>query len=84
MTRKNSLTDYTEAEFIELIYAIGSCTTEEERDALLDQWDRVVAHPAGTDLLYYPVEGADDSPEGIARTVKEWYAANGLPGFRVG
>ncbi|AZD31607.1 bacteriocin immunity protein [Pseudomonas chlororaphis] len=82
MQKKDSLSEYTEAEFIELIQAIGSCKTEQERDELLDRWDQLVPHPAGTDLLYYPEPGADDSPEGITQTVKEWRAANGLPGFK--
>jgi hypothetical protein len=82
MAQKSSLSEYTESESIELVRSIGHCKSESERDDLLDLWDRLVQHPAGTDLLYYPEDGADDSPAGITRTVKEWCAANGLPGFK--
>lgn len=82
MTKKNRLSEYTELEFIELVRSIGRCKSESERDDMLDHWERLVQHPAGTDLLYYPENGADDSPEGIARTVKAWRAANGLSGFK--
>ncbi|WP_192981943.1 bacteriocin immunity protein [Pseudomonas sp. EggHat1] len=82
MAQKDSLSEYTELEFIELVRSIGRCKSESERDELLDHWERLVQHPAGTDLLYYPEDGVDDSPEGVTRTVKGWRAANGLPGFK--
>ncbi|MFF7709642.1 bacteriocin immunity protein [Pseudomonas sp. NPDC007930] len=84
MAQQAGISEYTEAEFIELVRAIGRCTSEHERDERLDQWLRLAQHPAGTDLLYYPSAGADDSPEGITQTVKAWRAANGLPGFKAG
>ncbi|WP_016598339.1 bacteriocin immunity protein, partial [Yersinia pestis] len=34
------------------------------------------------DLIYYPEDGADDSPEGILELVKKWRAENGKPGFK--
>ncbi len=49
---------------------------------MLDTLEQLTEHPAGSDLIYYPEEGADHSPEGITQTVKEWRAANGLPGFK--
>ncbi|MDQ0702680.1 hypothetical protein QF043_001472 [Pseudomonas sp. W3I7] len=38
---------------------------------LLDAFCEIARHPAGTDLIYYPGDGADDSAEGIAQTIKE-------------
>ncbi|AZD64235.1 Colicin immunity protein [Pseudomonas chlororaphis subsp. aurantiaca] len=51
-------------------------------NALVFHFEKVSEHPAGSDLIFYPENGADDSSEGITRLVKEWRAANGLPGFK--
>jgi hypothetical protein len=82
MKLKNNLADYTEQEFQELISAIDDSGTEEERGALLEHFNKVVPHPAGSDLLYYPEDGADESPEGVVQTIQTWCLANGLPGFK--
>lgn len=39
-------------------------------------------HPDGTDIIFYPKEDEEDSPEGVLKRIKEWRAANGLPGFQ--
>lgn len=39
---------------------------------------------AGSDLIYYPRDDREDSPEGIVKEIKEWRAANGKPGFKQG
>lgn len=83
---KEKFSDYTEAEFVQLLkdlFKEDAAPTDELADALLLHFRKVSEHPAGSDLIYYPEEGADHSPEGITRTVKEWRAANGLPGFKV-
>ena len=41
----------------------------------------VAPHPQGSDLLFWPEEGADDSPEGIVDEVERFCGENGLPGF---
>ncbi|EEQ04693.1 Colicin-E7 immunity protein [Yersinia bercovieri ATCC 43970] len=43
---------------------------------------RVSEHPSGSDLIFYPEDGADDSPEGILETIKKWRAENGKPSFK--
>ncbi|UTH31151.1 bacteriocin immunity protein [Ectopseudomonas hydrolytica] len=83
MDLKSNFSDYTQDEFLELIRAIESAVNESERDRLLEHFVTVAEHPAGSDLLYYPEPGADDSPEGILQTVKTWRIANGLPSFKV-
>ncbi|MEL7935841.1 MULTISPECIES: bacteriocin immunity protein [Pseudomonas] len=80
---KNTLSDYTEQEFTDMLRQLCSGDMpEKEEDRLLSHFIKISGHPAGSDLLYYPESGVDDSPEGITRTVKEWRAANGLPGFK--
>ncbi|CAI8934551.1 Colicin immunity protein / pyocin immunity protein [Pseudomonas chlororaphis] len=63
--------------------AVGrSPMTPQKVNALVFHFEKVSEHPAGSDLIFYPENGADDSSEGITRLVKEWRAANGLPGFK--
>ncbi|SDT41117.1 Colicin immunity protein / pyocin immunity protein [Pseudomonas asplenii] len=82
MGLKIQLADYTEQEFKALIQAIEDAKTEEERGELVDHFNKIVPHPAGSDLLFYPEAGEDDSADGVARTVSDYCRANGLPGFK--
>ena len=82
---KNSLPDYTEKEFIELLeelYRADVAPTGNRDDVLLLHLDKISGPPAISDLIYYPEPGTDTSAEGITKTIKEWRAANGLPGFK--
>lgn len=82
---KTKFSDYTEAEFLRFmqeIRAANKSAGDEILDPLLIRFCDITGHPDGTDLIYYPEEGADNSNEGITQTVKAWRAANGLPGFK--
>ncbi len=83
---KKTISDYTEAQFAgfiqDIFVANSSGASDEVMADLLDHFCEIADHPAGTDLIYYPEDGVDDSAEGITRTVKAWRAANGLPGFK--
>jgi protoporphyrinogen oxidase len=83
---KNSFSEYTEAEFIKLLEELAKEDEEAENDdradLLLLHFEKVSEHPAGSDLIYYPEPGADNSPEGVTQIVKEWRASKGLPGFK--
>ncbi|WP_045883793.1 bacteriocin immunity protein [Pseudomonas chlororaphis] len=80
---KNTLSDYTESEFEALLQRIiNHDGAEPEVDKLVFHFEEVSEHPAGSDLIFYPEDGADDSASGITQTVKEWRAAQGLPGFK--
>jgi hypothetical protein len=81
---KKLFSDFTEGEFLNFVSSICKDTykTEQEHiDAVL-LFEQISEHPAGSDLLYYPESGVDNSPAGIVKTVKEWRAANGKPGFK--
>ncbi|WP_053268956.1 bacteriocin immunity protein [Pseudomonas chlororaphis] len=82
MALKNSFDKYTEQEFKALIQAIEDARTEEERGELVDHFNKIVPHPAGSDLLFYPEAGKDDSADGVTRTFSNYYRDNGLPGFK--
>ncbi|MDO6709075.1 bacteriocin immunity protein [Photobacterium sp. 1_MG-2023] len=80
---KNSITEYSESEFLNFIELIcDNDLTEKEEDALIRHFAKVVHHPSGTDLIFWPKEGDDDSPEGILLEIKRWYAEQGLPCFK--
>lgn len=82
---KNSISEYTETEFLLLMQEIRTAnrqTSDDVLDPLLDHFCNITEHPDGTDLIYYPEEGADNSNEGIIEIVKRWRAANGLSGFK--
>ena len=86
MELKKNIGDYTELEFLELIKKIcrADGITEEDDNKLVREFERLAEHPDGSDLIYYPNDGDDDSPAGILKTVKEWRAKNGKPGFKKG
>lgn len=82
---KKNLCDYTEYEFIkflEELYKEDVAPTDARADILLFHFRKIIGHPSGSDLIYYPEPGTDTSAEGITKTVKEWREAHGLPGFK--
>ncbi|BCA39963.1 bacteriocin immunity protein [Kluyvera ascorbata] len=85
MTKKK-LADYTEQEFLHFIDKIKKVDfpTESEHDEAVYAFSQLTEHPDGWDLIYHPEPGADNSAAGVTKTVKEWRAANGKPGFKVG
>jgi plasmid stabilization system protein ParE len=82
--KKKSITDYTEQEFLDFVWKIWRTAeiTEQEEDALVDEFERLTEHPDGYNLIYYPRKDREDSPEGVVKEVKEWRAKNGKPGFK--
>lgn len=78
------LSDYSESEFLDLVRKIcrAEGPTEEEDNRLVREFRRLAEHPSGSDLIFYPDDGKDDSPEGIVKEVKEWRQANGKPVFK--
>lgn len=88
---KSSIEDYTEAEFMLLLREFFEDTNdlkgaalEAHLSQLTDHFVSIVGHPHGSDLIFYPAPGVDDSPEGVLSEVKKWREANGLPGFKAG
>jgi hypothetical protein len=89
MIFKEKLEDYTEAEFLSFLSEFFHQTSglegrslEEYRDRLLVHFESITEHPGGSDVIFYPEEGQEDSPEGILKAVKEWRAANNKPGLK--
>ncbi|CNF78640.1 colicin-E2 immunity protein [Yersinia bercovieri] len=77
-------TEYTENEFLELIKTLfdGGFRSEEARDVVVNAIVDAAEHPDGTDILFYPSNDSEDSPEGVLNVIKKWRAENGRPGFK--
>ena len=75
---------YTESEFLEIINRLflGEYYSEEELDSLVHKIVDASEHPNGTDILFYPEQGVENSPVGVLNSIKEWRNANGKPGFK--
>ena len=78
------LAEYTVHEFIDFFEKIKNADfgTESEHDEAIYEFSQLTEHPDGWDLIYHTQAGADNSPAGVVKTVKEWRAANGKPGFK--
>lgn len=83
MRLKNSISDYTEAEFKTIIEAIINCEGDEKtQDTNLEHFISITGHPSGSDLIYYPENDNDGSVDSIIKEVKEWRAKQGKLGFK--
>ncbi|HHJ1362814.1 TPA: bacteriocin immunity protein [Pseudomonas aeruginosa] len=90
MDIKNNLADYTESEFLEIIEeffknksGLKGNELEKRMDKLVKHFEEVTSHPRKSGVIFHPKPGFE-TPEGIVKEVKEWRAANGLPGFKAG
>jgi hypothetical protein len=82
-TIRDTLQKYTEEEFLTLITEIcDDVGSEEYQDIILENFRVVSEHPSGSDLIYYPESGIEQSPAKILEQIKEWRAQNGKPGFK--
>lgn len=81
---KKQISDYTEKEFLDFVVSLcdSSSRTEDEDVKMVLEFERLTEHPDGSDLVFYPSDDREDSPEGIVKEVKKWRAANGKPGFK--
>lgn len=89
MKTKTKLEDYTEEEFLELLELLytrpdnmSSDEFERRTIEMVKHFEKITEHPAGSDVIFYPEEVQEDSPEGILKTVKEWREMNGKSGFK--
>ncbi len=79
---RNSISDYTEVDFIKLLEAYMTCS-EEDDDIFLDWFEEKVIHPESSDLLTHPtICGIEDSPKAMTAEIKRWYEEQGLSCFK--
>ncbi|MGN1665249.1 bacteriocin immunity protein, partial [Yersinia enterocolitica] len=67
--------------FVKNIY-YDTYPSEEEHIRAILQFENLIEHPDGSDLIYYHNDEREDSPEGVLAEVKKWRAENGKPGFK--
>lgn len=82
---RSSRSEMTRTEFIEFVRMIAEdrAGTEAEATRWVQHFDRLVApHPDRNGLIFWPADGADSSPEGIAAEVERYCREHALPGFR--
>lgn len=61
-----------------------SARTEHEDEVLVIECARLTEYPDGSDLIFFPDNNKEDTPEGIVREVKEWRFASNKLGFKAG
>ena len=72
--------DMTREEFLGLLKKVFDVTDcEKTHDELIDRFEE---HPNGSDLIFYPENPEDSTPERIVKIVEEWRASSGLSGFK--
>jgi hypothetical protein len=86
MELKATLKDYTESEFQALVNKIWAVDLPKwDHDRLINHFDRIVGHPNGADLLFYPDDKVNlNSPESVVHTVRDWYRKRGVAAFKEG
>ncbi|WP_260957277.1 bacteriocin immunity protein [Pseudomonas citri] len=81
---KKPYEQYTRKEFLLLIERLFNkeYASEAELDVLVHQIVDTSEHPDGTDIIFYPNEEVEDTPEGILNNIERWREQNGKPGFK--
>lgn len=86
MELRPKLQDYTETEFQAFVGNIWNVDmSKEEHDRLINHFDRIVGHPKGADLLFYPEEAAyTNAPATIIHLLKQWHFKKNVIPFKGG
>ncbi|TWC56496.1 colicin immunity protein/pyocin immunity protein [Pseudomonas sp. SJZ080] len=84
MELKAALKDYTALEFQALVNRIWAVDLPKQaHDQLIDHFDRIVGHPQGADLLFYPTDKSNpNSPQAVVHHVRTWHHQQGMPAFK--
>lgn len=85
MELKATLKDYTAPEFQALINKIWAVDVrKQDHDRLIDHFDRIVGHPKGADLLFYPDESFDlgSGSNSVLHHVRDWHHGQGVAAFK--
>lgn len=86
MKLENKLLDYDERTFLGFVQAIWDVEVQKsEHSQLIAHFDKIVGHPAGSDLLFYSdadENGSTNSPDYIVATIKSWHQQQGRAAFK--
>ena len=86
---KQKLEDYTESEFLDFLNEFsanpryqGEMDRESYIDSLVDHFDKIVDHPEGNGLIFYPPDDREDSLQGVIDEIKRWRKSHGRSSFK--
>jgi hypothetical protein len=86
---KERLEEYTEAEFLAFLEEMTANPKNlrgrdfgKKVEKYVEHFEKITEHPDGSDVIFYPKNGRDDSSAAILQEIKEWRSANGKPGFK--
>lgn len=84
MELKATLKDYTEPEFQALVNRIWAVDLpKQDHDRLINHFDRIVGHPKGADLFFYPDDQVNTNSAGsVVFFVKNWHRKQGMAAFK--
>lgn len=84
MELKNTLKEYTASEFQALVNKIWAVDLPKpDHDQLINHFDRIVGHPQGADLLFYPTDKSNtNNPAAVVHHVRTWHHQQGMPAFK--
>ena len=87
MSNKRKISDFSEADFLlfvtDIYHANNKIYKSEKQHAdAVRLFEVLTEHPDGSDLIYYPNNNREDTPEGIVKEIKAWRKANGKSGFK--
>lgn len=84
MELKSTLKEYTASEFQALVNRIWAVDLpKQDHDRLINHFDRIVGHPGGADLLFYPDENDGWSKqESVVHRVRNWHQRQGVAAFK--
>lgn len=84
MELKATLKDYTEPEFQALVDRIWAVDLpKQDHDRLLNHFDRIVGHPKGADLFFYPDDQFNTNSAGsVVFLVQNWHRKRGMTAFK--
>nr|WP_247605007.1 bacteriocin immunity protein [Citrobacter sp. On2M] len=60
----------------------GEIDREYYIDSLVDHFDKIVDHPEGNGLIFYPPDDREDSLQGVIDEIKRWRKFQGRPSFK--
>lgn len=80
----NNINNYTEGEFLQFLEDIVNvkASDENEHHQWVRHFEKLVEHPRGNGLIYWPDDGSDGTPMSILNAVKKWRSSQGLPSFK--